>query len=77
MRILKKRVKRKRKTVLEKKGYNSRISTTGVEIVSLLLMAYINVLMKKGEKLERGQVVLNISRRRPENAGIIKRMLVI
>jgi hypothetical protein len=26
--------KRKRKTVLEKKGYNSKISTTEVEIVS-------------------------------------------
>jgi hypothetical protein len=32
---------------------------------------------EKGEKLERGQVVLNISGRRHKNAGIIKRMLVI
>jgi len=33
--------------------------------------------MKKSEKLERDQVVLNISRRKHKNAGIIKRMLVI
>jgi len=34
VRVLKKRVKRKRKrkTVLEKKEYNSKISTTGVKL---------------------------------------------
>jgi hypothetical protein len=34
VRIVKKRVEPKRKTVLERKGYNSKISTTGAEIVS-------------------------------------------
>ena len=77
MRILKKHVKRKRKTVLEKRGYNSRISTIEVESVSLLLMTYFKYFYEKGEKLERCQVVLHISRRRHKNAGIIKRILVI
>jgi len=40
-------------------------------------MTYFKCFYEKGEKLERCQVVLNISRRRHKNAGIIKRMLVI